>query len=86
MLIDKETIQEVIDSFMEDYKEPHEELDWWMYDEECAYNIHNYNADDVNAFKIDVYPNAEGQDKPDYNDWDTVMTFNFNELKQGDKV
>ena len=76
-------IDEVIELFIADNTEPHEELDWWSYDDECAYNIHNYASDDVLMFKVDVYPYAEGQDRPDYSIWNTVKTFNFNHYKKG---
>lgn len=81
-----ELVEEIIQSFILDQKELYEEIDWWSYDEECAFNIHNYNSDDVSSFKVDVYPYAEGTDKPTYSTWTTVKTFNFNDYKKGDMI
>jgi len=75
-------VKEIVQMFMKDITELHEEADWWCFDDHCSYNIHNYNSDDVAVFKVDVYPNAEGQDRPDYSTWETVATFNYNEEKK----
>jgi hypothetical protein len=81
--MNKKEMDELIQMFKSDV-ELHEELDWWCHDDKTSYNIHNFNSDDIAMFKIDAYPNAEGQDKPDYTTWTTVKTFHFHEGEQND--
>ena len=83
-MTDTNSIEEAIQVFLSEFNTPHEELDWWLYDdgERVCFNIHNHGKDDVDMFDVDVYPYLEGYDKPSYTVWNTMKTFNFNEYKK----
>ena len=82
--VDPKSIEWAIKKFISENKEPHPEEDWWGYDEKGGvdFNIHNYGSSNVDRFKVDVYPHAEGQNKPDHTVWKTVKTFKFSDYKK----
>lgn len=82
----KKEIEEVIFQHISEHNHIYEGMDWWTYDENFQYNIHNVGQNDPHIFNLDRYAFDKVLNQFDHSKWDIIKIYNINDYKGKNEI